>query len=100
MKYSSSSAFVFRQVKYEYDCVNPAFARKRMIFGRVNASARKIVSGWVARMSASAHSQKRNGLVCGLSTRKMRTPRAIQNSITPFSSCQRPVQSSDSKSNG
>ena len=45
VKYSVSSAFVFRQVKYVYDCEKPAFASRRMIFGRVNASDRKIVSG-------------------------------------------------------
>ena len=52
-----------------------------MMFGRVNASARKIVSGYWRRTSAIIHSQKWNDLVCGLSTRKMRTPRAHQNSI-------------------
>ena len=37
---------------------------------RVNASARKITSGCVARTSAISHSQNGSGLVCGLSTRK------------------------------
>ena len=37
-------------------------------------------------MSAIAHSQNRNGLVCGLSTRKIFTPWPIQNSMTRFSS--------------
>ncbi len=45
MKYDSSSAFVFRHVKYVYDWVNPILARYCMIFGRVNASERKITSG-------------------------------------------------------
>src|SRR5258708_5485450 len=100
VKYSSISAFELRHVKYEYDCEKPTFARNFMIFGRVNASARKIVSGCACVMPASAHSQKWNGLVCGLSTRKIFTPRAIQNSMTAFSSCQSADQSSDSKSNG
>ena len=71
-----------------------------MIFGRVNASARKIVSGYWRRTSAIIHSQKWNDLVCGLSTRKMRTPRAHQNSTTRFSSCQRLRHSAHSKSIG
>src|SRR5262245_54083313 len=81
VKYSSISPLPVRQVKYEYDCENPALARYRMTFGRVKASERKIVSGCAARMSPSAHRQNANGLVCGLSTRKILTPRAIQNSI-------------------
>ena len=35
-----------------------------------------------AWMSAISHSQKRNGLVCGLSTRKIRTPCSTQNNTT------------------
>ncbi len=53
-------------------------ARVCIIAGRVNASARKSTSGSVLRTSPSSHSQKATGLVCGLSTRKMRTPRSIQ----------------------
>jgi hypothetical protein len=49
-----------------------------MIGGRVNASDRKITSGSVRRTSLSSHSQKATGLVCGLSTRKIRTPWLIQ----------------------
>src|SRR3954468_10066256 len=45
-KYSVSSYFVLRHAKYVYDCENPAFASQYMIFGLVNASARKITSGW------------------------------------------------------
>ena len=71
-----------------------------MIFGRVNASDRKIVSGCLRLISASAHCQNRNGFVCGLSTRKIVTPWPIQNSITSLSSVQSACQSSDSKSNG
>ena len=71
-----------------------------MIFGRVNASDRNTVSGCRALMAAIAHSQNRNGFVCGLSTRKIVTPRSIQNSITRFSSSHNAGQSSDSKSNG
>src|SRR3954454_11643469 len=100
VKYSVSSSFELRHVKYEYDCENPAFARKRMIFGRVNASDRKMASGQVFLISASAHCQKRKGFVCGLSTRKIVTPCEAQNSITLSSSCHSADQSSDSKSNG
>ena len=42
--------------------------------GLVNASDRKITSGSVLRTSPSSHSQNSTGLVCGLSTRKTRTP--------------------------
>lgn len=51
----------------------------RIIAGRVKASARKITSGSVRLMSAITFSQKTTGLVCGLSTRKIRTPWSIQN---------------------
>ena len=53
-------------------------ARARIIAGRVNASDRKITSGSVSLTSASSRSQNRTGLVCGLSTRKIRTPWSIQ----------------------
>jgi len=42
-----------------------------MTFGRVNASARKIASGCSRWIPAISHSQKANGLVWGLSTRKI-----------------------------
>jgi hypothetical protein len=42
--------------------------------GRVKASARKSVSGYCALTSPIRASQNSNGLVCGLSTRKMRIP--------------------------
>jgi hypothetical protein len=71
-----------------------------MIFGLVNASARQMTSGCFARSRPSAHSQKGSGFVCGLSTRKIFTPRAIQNSNTLSSSAHRSGQSADSKSNG
>ena len=45
VKYSTNSAWVLRQVNYVYDCEKPSFASRYMIFGRVNASERKIVSG-------------------------------------------------------
>ena len=54
--------------------MKPTFASRYIIFGRVKASDRKITSGWRPRTSAISHSQKGSGLVCGLSTRKMRTP--------------------------
>ncbi len=68
-----------------------------MTCGRVKASARKMTSGWVLRTSAMHHSQKGRALVCGLSTRKMRTPLSIQKAKTENSSCQRACQSLDSK---
>ena len=45
--------------------------------GRVNASARNSTSGSVDRISVNSRSQNRSGLVCGLSTRKIRTPWSI-----------------------
>lgn len=52
------------------------------MLGRVNASDRNTVSGCRARTSAIIHAQNGSGFVCGLSTRKMRTPASIQNSTT------------------
>src|SRR5205814_6585791 len=78
LKYSVSSYLVFRQAKYVYDCEKPAFASQYMIFGRVKASARKITSGCSFLISRIAQYQNGNGFVCGLSTRKMRTPLSIQ----------------------
>src|SRR5437870_1826866 len=100
VKYSSNSAAPLRQVKYVYDCENPTFARYRITFGRVNASDRKIVSGWRRCTSAIHHSQKRNGLVCGLSTRKIFTPCETQKRKTSRSAAQSARQSGLSKSNG
>ena len=71
-----------------------------MILGRVNASARKIVSGKARLTSPISHSQKAKGLVWGLSTRKMRTPCCAQKRTTPFSSSHSERQSSVSKSRG
>src|SRR5262245_47306484 len=100
VKYSTSSAFVFLHVKYEYDCVKPAFASQRISFGRVNASDRKITPGSRRLTSSIIHAQNPNDLVCGLSTRKIRTPRSTQNSVTSSSACHSRRQSSDSKSSG
>ena len=55
------------------------FASSCIIFGFVNASERKITSGWSRWTSAISHAQNAIGFVCGLSTRKIRTPRSIQN---------------------
>src|SRR5437868_10071496 len=88
LKYSSISCLKFRQVKYEYDWSNPTFASAFIIFGRVNASARKMASGWRAFTSPMTHSQNGIGLVWGLSTRKMRTPCSIQWKKTERSSAQ------------
>src|ERR1041385_475908 len=77
-KYSANSYFVLRHAKYVYDWVNPALASQYMIFGRVNASARKITSGCSLLISRMTHCQNDSGLVCGLSTRNTRTPSPIQ----------------------
>ncbi|GAA5703430.1 hypothetical protein Save01_04252 [Streptomyces avermitilis] len=45
----------------------------------MNASARKITSGSVRPTSPITRSQNTTGFVCGLSTRKIRTPWPIQN---------------------
>src|SRR2546421_8546606 len=45
VRYSVSSCLLLRHVKYVYDCENPIFASRYIIFGRVNASERKITSG-------------------------------------------------------
>src|SRR5436309_13085029 len=55
LKYWVSSYFVFRQAKYVYDCEKPALASQYMIFGQVNASARKIASGCSFFNSRVAH---------------------------------------------
>jgi hypothetical protein len=67
--------------------------RARIIAGRVNASLRKITSGSVERTSRSSHSQKATGLVWGLSTRKTRTPWAIQCRTTRSTSAAIPAGS-------
>src|SRR6266550_1906496 len=78
VKYSVSSALVVRHVKYVYDCVKPTLARRCIGRGRVNASERKTTSGCSRLISPIIHCHSANGLVCGLSTRKKRTPCAIQ----------------------
>ncbi len=80
--------------------MKPSLASRYITFGRVNASARKSTSGCSRLTSAIIHSQNGNGLVCGLSTRKMRTPSPTQKSTTLCSSCQSSRQASDSKSKG
>src|SRR5687768_5956975 len=100
VKYSTSSCFVLRQVKYVYDWLKPSFASLCMMRGRVNASARKITSGCFFFSSAMHHSQNSNGLVCGLSTRKIFTPCPIQNSNTLSSSSHSVFHASLSNSNG
>ncbi|MNY37578.1 hypothetical protein D3C86_1721510 [compost metagenome] len=72
-----------------YDWEKPSLASRAIILGRVKASARNSVSGCLARTSAIIHSQNGSGLVCGLSTRKMRTPWSAQNITTSRSACQR-----------
>src|SRR5689334_11574997 len=100
VKYSVNSCFELRQVKYVYDCVKPSLASRYIIFGRVNASDKKIASGRTRFTSARHHSQNAKGLVCGLSTRKMRTPCSTQNKNTLVNSFHNASQSSQSKSNG
>src|SRR5437773_2375548 len=75
-------------------------ASQYMILGRVKASARNSTSGCSFRISRMTHCQKGSGFVCGLSTRKMRTPLSIQKRKTPPSSCQSACHFSLSKSNG
>src|SRR3954470_24436284 len=58
-KYSRNSNDVLRHAKYVYDCVKPALASQYMIFGLVNASARKIRSGFF-RFNSLMH-QYQNG---------------------------------------
>src|SRR5450432_2981128 len=100
VKYSVSSRLVLRQVKYVYDCVKPSLASRCMTFGRVKASARKMTSGCSRCIRAMTHSQNAKGLVCGLSTRKMRTPWPTQKENTSASAFHRSCQRSDSKLNG
>ena len=61
--------------------------------GLVNASARKITSGSVRCTSASSFSQNGSDLVCGLSTRKIRTPWSIQYRTIRWASAARPAGS-------
>ena len=61
--------------------------------GRVNASARKITSGSVLSTSASRRSQNASGLVCGLSTRNIRTPWLIHRRTTRSTSAYSPAGS-------
>ena len=87
-------------MKYVYDWANPSLASRYMTFGRVKASARKIMSGYSALTSPINHSQNANGFVCGLSTRKMRTPWPAQKRTTSSSAAHSAGQSSDSNSSG
>ncbi len=57
--------------------------------GRVKASERNITSRSRSRISAISHSQNGNGLVCGLSTRKIFTPCSTQCQTTSRSAIQR-----------
>jgi hypothetical protein len=65
-----------------YDCWNPILASVRIIAGRVNASLRKMTSGSSVRIWWIRRSQNTSGFVCGLSTRKIFTPRSSQRRIT------------------
>ena len=58
--------------------VEADLASSCIIAGRVNASARKITSGFFFFTAEISQCQKLSGLVCGLSTRKIVTPAAIQ----------------------
>ena len=62
--------------------MNPIRASWCIIAGRVNASARNSTSGSVFLTSQISQCQKLSGLVCGLSTRKIRTPASIHTRIT------------------
>jgi hypothetical protein len=87
-------------MKYVYDWLKPRAASARTAFGRVKASARKRTSGWTALTSAITHSQKANGLVCGLSTRNARTPCPIQKRKTSRHASQSALRSAHQKSSG
>src|SRR5688572_8089718 len=100
VEYSRNSQAEFRQAKYVYDWVKPSLANRYMTLGRVKASDRKMRSGSCRLSSVITHSQNGNDLVWGLSTRKIFTPSAIQNSKTPFSACHSPSGSDVSKSSG
>lgn len=73
-----------------YDWVKPILPSPCMIAGRVNASARKSTSGSVRLTSAISRCQKSNGLVCGLSTRKIRMPSPTQCRTTRSTSARMP----------
>ncbi len=100
LKYWLSSDLVLRHAKYVYDWLKPTFASLYINFGRVNASERKITSACSRLTSLISHSQNANGLVCGLSTRKIRTPWSIQKITIESSSAHSSGQASHSKSNG
>src|ERR1051326_2927215 len=100
VKYCASSHAVLRHAKYVYDWLNPSLARRYMTFGRVKASDSRITSGCFFLTSLISHSQNPNGLVCGLSTRRILTPCATQNSTTDRSSVHSSRQASVSKSKG
>src|SRR5258708_13951984 len=78
VKYCASSAGVLRHAKYVYDCVNPTLASRNMTLGRVNASARRITSGWPRLTSAISHSQTANVFERGLSIRITVMPSSTQ----------------------
>src|SRR5437868_10813111 len=100
LKYSSISNAVLRHAKYVYDCEKPPFASQYTIFGLVNASARKIASG-NSLLSARMHQcQNGSAFVCGLSTRKMRTPLPAQKRKMSHSSPHHSCHASLSKWNG
>lgn len=80
--------------------MKPTAARRCITSGRAKASDKKRVSGYRNRISAMNHSQKGNGLVWGLSTRKTRTPWRAQNSATSSRASHSDRHSSHSKSSG
>src|SRR3569833_873308 len=82
VRYCVSSHLVLRHGKYLYDWLKPILARRCITLGRVKASERKIASGCVRRVSLMSQCHSAKGLVCGLSTRKIATPRANQKATT------------------
>src|SRR6266852_5059262 len=100
LKYWLSSDLVLRHAKYVYDWLKPTFASLYINFGRVNASEGKITWAWSRLSSLMSHYQNGNGLVWGLSTRKIRTPCSIQKMTIESSSAHSSGQASHSKSNG
>src|SRR3569832_2492335 len=98
VRYCVISHLVLRNKKKLYDWLKPILARRCITLGRVKASERKIASGCVRRVSLMSQCHSAKGLVCGLSTRKIATPRANQKATTLLSSCHSSRHASLSKS--
>ena len=95
VKYFVSSHFVSRHAKYVYDCVKPSFRQPvHHLRPRERLRQKDHVRMLAANFARSPTPRTRNGFVCGLSTRKIRTPSSIQNRKTLFSSSHSDCQAS------